>query len=66
MDICIISFMSLYFRHKYTRVLNNIMLFIIFRVQDFLSAVSNIMIILSSGAMGYNVIGEFRWIFHKC
>ena len=39
--------------------------FIIFRVQDFLSAstVSNIMIMLSSGAVGYNVIGVLRWIF---
>ena len=25
-DTCIISYMSLYFRHKYTRVLNNIMI----------------------------------------
>ena len=32
----------------------------IFIVQDFLSAVSNIMIILLSGAMGYNVIGVYR------
>ena len=31
-----------------------------------LSTVSNIMIILSSGAVGYNVIGVFRWIFPKC
>ncbi len=40
--------------------------FIIFRVQHFLSAVSNIMIIWSSAAVGYNVIGVFRWIFRNC
>ena len=31
-----------------------------------LSIVSYIMIILSSGAVGYNVIGVYRWIFPKC
>ena len=31
-----------------------------------LSTMSNIMIILSSGAVGYNVIGVYRWIFPKC
>ena len=43
--------------------------FILFRVQRFpfcVSTVSNMMIILSSGAVGCNVIGVFRWIFPKC
>ena len=31
-----------------------------------LSTVSNIMIISSSGAVGYIVIGGYRWIFPKC
>ena len=43
--------------------------FIIFRVPRFsfrLSTVSNIIIILLSGAVGCNVIGVFRWILAKC
>ena len=42
--------------------------FIIFHVQDFLfqSIMSNIMRILKSGAVGYDVTGVYRWILPKC
>ena len=43
-----------------------LIIFLCSRCPYCLSTVSNIMIILSSDAVGYNVIGVFRWIFPKC
>ena len=44
-------------------------LFFVFKISflpKYHCTMSNSMIILSSGAVGYNVIGVFRWIFPKC
>ena len=50
---------------KMAALLNS--LFFVFKMSFLpISTVSNIMIILSSGAVGYNVIGVFRLIFLKC